>query len=97
MGSNPIGHLQGRYTTAIGSLRVLRREFGTTSISDAITQVMGEPVPVPMAGRGDLALVDLDGTQCVGTVDLSGERVAAIGLYGLEYVTLSAATAAWKV
>jgi hypothetical protein len=95
-GVNPIAHIRGKYRTAIGAKRVLNRDFGG-SLRAGVTLSMGDPVPPLMAGRGDLVLVDLDGTECVGVVDLSGERIAAIGLHGLEFVPLTAAVAAWKV
>jgi hypothetical protein len=96
-GTNPISHLRGRYNTAIGAKRLLKQEYGTWEIRDALTQVLGQPVAPGLAGRGDIVLVDIDGTEAVGVVDLTGERVAAVGLYGLEHVPLSAATTAWKV
>jgi hypothetical protein len=96
-GVNPIEHIRGRYKTSIGAMRVLRREFGVASIRDAVTQMMGDPVPPRLAGRGDLALVDINGIASVGVINLSGEKVAAIGLHGLEHVPLTAAVTAWKV
>lgn len=95
-GSNPIADARGRYGTAVGAQRVLRNSFGG-SLRSGWTQVLGEPIPPALAQRGDVVLVEVDGVEAIGVVDLTGERVAVLTLDGLEYVTLSAALAAWRV
>lgn len=96
-GTNPIAHLRGRYRTPLGSRRVMKRQYGTTDLHEALTQVLGQPVSGLLAQRGDIVTALRDGVTVVGVVDLSGEKIAAVGWYGLEYIPLTAATAAWKV
>ncbi|WP_444543985.1 DUF6950 family protein, partial [Polymorphobacter multimanifer] len=45
--------LRGRYSTARGAARALRR-FGAGSIAATFTAALGEPVPVMLGHRGDI-------------------------------------------
>jgi hypothetical protein len=95
-GANPVDQLAGRYTTETGMRRILTRDYDG-SLQAFWSAQLGAPVPVTMAGRGDIVVVDHDGTQASGVVDLSGERVATLGLDGLEFLPIASAVAAWKV
>ena len=88
--------IRGRYTTEIGSKRVLSSDLGG-SLESALTMKLGAPVPVPFAGRGDVVLVEVDGVEAAGVIDLSGERVAVLSLDGMESVPIGAVRLAWKV
>lgn len=95
-GDNPLSDTRGRYSTEVGAKRVLINSFGG-SLSAGWTQLLGEPVEPAYAGRGDIVLVDIDGAEAIGVVDLSGERIACLGQSGLTYLPTTAALAAWKV
>jgi hypothetical protein len=88
--------IRGRYTTEVGSKRVLTSDLGG-SLTAALTGKLGDPVPIPFSGRGDVVLVMVDGVEAAGVIDLSGERVAVLTLDGLESIPVSAARLAWKV
>jgi hypothetical protein len=76
--------------------RILARDFGGDLVAFWST-VLGEPIAVPMAGRGDAVVVEHDGERASGIVDLTGERVACLSMDGLTYLPLSAAVAAWRL
>ncbi|MBA5779502.1 hypothetical protein H2509_20420 [Stappia sp. F7233] len=65
-GTDPYADERGRYKTRIGALRRFRkRGFGW--LEDAFAAVF-EPVPVPLAQRGDIGLVEADGQDCAVVV-----------------------------
>lgn len=97
-GDDPTAPYRGRYTTEIGWKRLVTAELGEgASFEAGWTRLLGEPVPVARASRGDVVMIEVDGERAVGVVDLSGERVACVSLDGLEFVPLSLAVVCWKV
>jgi hypothetical protein len=95
-GTNPVAQLRAKYTTEVGMKRILTRDYDGSLLAFWSAQ-LGGPVPVTMAGRGDIVVVEIEGVQASGVVDLSGERVACLGLDGLEFLPIIQAIAAWKV
>lgn len=95
-GHNPMEPWRGRYTTELGMRRILARDFGGDLVA-FWTSVLGEPVELLTAGRGDAVVVEHDGDQASGIIDTSGERIAVLTLDGLEYLPLTAARAAWRL
>ena len=84
---------RGRYTTALGGQRVMRR-LGWTSLEEMGRALLGAPHPtVLLAGRGDIVLADtgLGFGICVGA--------SAVGMApaGLVTVPLTSCRMAWAV
>ncbi|MFY9238742.1 MAG: hypothetical protein WAO78_07740 [Roseovarius sp.] len=84
---------RGRYTTALGGQRVMRR-LGWTSLEEMGHALLGEPRPaVLLAGRGDIVLADtgLGFGICTGT--------SAVGMTpeGLVTVPLTSCRLAWPI
>lgn len=91
---------RGRYKTAMGSLRALKK-LGYTGLRDAVTRLYGEPLEhVQLAQRGDVALVStglddaFEGVAC-GIVTVSG--VAVLSEEGLTEIPRSTLVTAWRV
>ncbi len=81
------------YTDALSAARFVDAKGGMQA---AATEVLGTPRPYPMgAGRGDVALVLIDGRECLGVV--LGEKVAGPGADGLMLVERDQIIAAWEV
>lgn len=84
---------RGRYRTARGATRVMRR-LGWTSMSEAGTALLGTPLAnVRLAQRGDLVLSS-DATSfgvCLGA------QVAFLAPEGLTLRALSSCALAWRV
>ena len=84
---------RGRYTTARGAVRVMRR-LGWQTLEAAGRDLLGETLPsVPLAQRGDLVLA---GTGLGFGVCL-GARAAGIAPEGLVLVPLAACAFAWRI
>lgn len=84
---------RGRYTTARGAVRVMRR-LGWQSLEAAGRDLLGEPLPsVHLAQRGDLVLSDTG----LGFGICLGARAAGIAPSGLVLVPITACTLAWCV
>lgn len=84
---------RGRYTTARGAARVMRR-LGWQSLEAAGGDLLGEPLPsVHLAQRGDLVLANTG----LGFGICLGARAAGIAPSGLVLVPISACTLAWRI
>ena len=84
---------QAPYSDLLGALRYIEEQGG---MGPAVAAVLGAPLLHPLgAGRGDVALVDVDGRLCLGIV--LGELVAGPAETGLLMVPRAAIQAAWAV
>lgn len=95
-GENPVAQWANTCSNAREAQRILSRVFGGSLLS-GWTKLLGEPVPPAFAGRGDVVLIEIDGEQACGVVDMTGERVAVLSLDEMAFLPLTAAVAAWKV
>ena len=83
---------RGRYRTARGAVRVMRR-LGWLSLETAGRDLLGEPLPsVHLAQRGDLVLAN----SGLGFGICLGARAAGIAPSGLVLVPLSVCALAWR-
>ncbi len=84
---------RGRYRTARGAVRVMRR-LGWSSLEAAGRDLLGAPLPsVRHAQRGDLVLANTG----LGFGICLGARAAGIAPSGLVLVPISACALAWRV
>lgn len=72
-------HFAGTYRTRREALRKIA-ELGN-SPEEAAASLFGEPIPIGLAGRGDLVLVRADGDHHLGVV--LGEEIAMLGEQGV--------------
>lgn len=99
-GFDPAAHLRGRYRTALGCARVLRREGGVLGVVRACAAIAGlDEARTPCAGDvGVVAAITADprrqGSQ-VGAI-CTGSRWAVLGEAGL-IVAPMVPLAAWRV
>jgi hypothetical protein len=91
-GEDPLGELRGAWTDMASAVRLLRDLGG---LQAAITSKLGEPIPVGLAQRGDLALIEREDERGVGIV--IGADVAVLSESGVAFVKLNEAAAAWRV
>lgn len=78
--------------TAKSALRALESSGG---LSEAVTSVLGAPVPVLTARIGDLALVNVGRHQAIGICN--GDTVIGPGRSGIVAVSMLCAVSAWRV
>jgi hypothetical protein len=84
---------RGRYTTALGGARVMRR-LGWASLEDMGRALLGEPRPTALlAQRGDLVLADTG----LGLGICTGASAVGMTLEGLVSVPLTSCRLAWAV
>jgi len=84
---------RGRYTTAIGGERVMRR-LGWASLEDMGRALLGEPRPsVLLAKRGDIVLADTG----LGFGVCTGASAVGMAPEGLVTVPLMSCRLAWSV
>lgn len=91
-GTDPGGRWRGLYQSEKGARRLIRDNGGVVGLASL---AFGQPVPPLLAGRGDVVLVDTPGGDALALC--IGDRLAAQGAIGIDYLPLSAAKAAWKI
>ena len=91
-GTDPGARWRGLYLSEKGARRVLRDNGGVRGLASLI---LGEPIPPPLAGRGDVVLIDTPDGEALALC--IGANIAAQGATGIEFHPPSAAKAAWKV
>lgn len=94
-GDDPGAAFRGRYTTAIGAARALKR-YGAGDLESTATMMLGEPLANPLlAQRGDVVSVDTEDGPALGVC--VGAKVAVVGKTGLVQMQLRGARKAWRV
>ena len=84
---------RGRYTTALGGQRVMRR-LGWASLEEMGRALLGEPCPsVLLAQRGDIVLADTG----LGFGICTGATAVGMAQEGLMTVPLTSCRLAWHV
>ena len=84
---------RGRYTTALGCERVMRR-LGWASLEEMGRSLLGEPRPaVLLAGRGDIVLADTG----LGFGICTGASAVGMAPEGLMTVPLTSCRLTWPI
>ncbi|KGK99899.1 hypothetical protein [Thalassobacter sp. 16PALIMAR09] len=84
---------RGRYTTALGGERVMRR-LGWASLEEMGRSLLGEPRPsVLLAGRGDIVLADTG----LGFGICNGASAVGMAPKGLVTVPLTSCRLSWPI
>jgi len=92
-GEDVASHWRGRYTTALGGERVMRR-LGWASLEEMGCALLGEPRPaVLLAGRGDIVLADTG----LGFGICIGAQAVGMAPEGLVTVPLTSCRLAWPI
>ncbi len=90
---DPAAPYRGKYTTAMGSYRALKK-YGDGSIAGALSVCFQEIAPCDL-GRGDAAMVEVDGEMAAA---LSfGNKLWVAGENGLNTLLRSSAIQAWRI
>lgn len=96
-GNDPASDWRGKYKTATGATRLLRPYGGIEGAVEKITADNGmEEIPVAMAQRGDVVLIDSPLGMALAIVNLSG-CISGQGPDGVEHYAMTAARRAWRV
>jgi hypothetical protein len=91
-GVDPMAAWRGQYRTAAGAVRAIEAGGGLASM---VSSVLGDPIPVTFAQRGDVVLAELERGPTMGIV--IDHRGMFPGLDGAEARLLSTAVQAWRV
>lgn len=74
------------------------KSLGYDDLEAVANAKLGEKLPsTAFAGRGDCVMIEVEGEQALGIVDLSGRRAATVGKDGLVYFPAKNWVSAWKV
>ena len=100
-GTDPAASFRGNYRTQAEAMSAVRAYAGTASIRALARKVTAEfgmqPVPLPLARRGDLVLFKRARGYSLGILSLNGIDVTALGAKGYFQVPLNAAKSCWRV
>lgn len=95
-GIDPAIDFRGRYTTAKGAARVLKKYGGLEGAVERITLDHGMmEIPVAMAQRGDVVLIDSPLGLALAIVNLAGS-VSGQGTDGIQHYEIDRALRAWR-
>jgi len=94
-GEDPAARFRGRYRTARGAQRAIRRIGGARDLADLATRVLGPSIPPAFARRGDVVEAVFSGNSVLGVV--MGRMFVATGEKGLVHAPTLSATRAWRV
>jgi hypothetical protein len=95
---DPAADLRGKYDSALGARRIIKRRGGLAAmVARALTTLGFREVALSLATRGDIIVRDSDNGYCAGVV--LGKESAFVTQNGLSFVpTKSKADArAWKI
>jgi len=90
-GTDYAADLRG-YDSASGAARLIAQRGGFEAM---ITDLLGQPIQVAQARRGDVAMVMQDGHPALAVV--YGAELIAAGYIGLVHLPLAGAVVAWRV
>ncbi|MNM58963.1 hypothetical protein D3C81_702060 [compost metagenome] len=91
-GVDPGARWRGLYQSEKGARRLMRDNGGVRGLAEL---AFGKPMPPALAGRGDAVLVDTPTGEALALC--LGDRLAAQGAEGIEYLPPSVGKAAWKI
>ena len=94
-GVDHLAAFRGRYRSAKGAARALKRIGGVETLEELVVGIFGQPEPIVAAQRGDVVLLDTERGPALGVC--LGARSAFAGPDGLAYAPTASARAAWRV
>lgn len=89
-GSSHAKQYRGKYKTAKGAAGLLKKYGGIEGLVDS----KFDPMPRSFARRGDIALLNLEGSP-IGIVDVN--RIIAVGEKGLMFLPMNKTIKVWRV
>jgi hypothetical protein len=93
-GEDPAKAFRGKYSSAIGSVRALKRH-GQGNLKDTLLSIFGEPIPRLQATRGDVVYFTTDQGEAAGIV--FGAGIISTGENGIVNIELSRGLIFWSV
>lgn len=95
-GIDPVAQYRGKYKTAAGAARAMKR-YGTGELVSTWIGLVGEPLPsVRLAMRGDVVAKDMGETgDAIGIV--IDHRAAFVAPDGLRFEPVESCRLAWRV
>ncbi len=101
-GTDVAAEFRGKYTTALGAARRIKRVTGGSTVEHAaeyVTHKYGMPqlTTVLLAQRGDVVLYDGDEGPALGIVSLNGRDALFVTEQAMRAVPVSQCRAAWRV
>lgn len=94
-GDDPAREVRGAYTTADGALRTLLRHFGAWSVGGLADRLLGGRIPVALAQRGDIVLLNTERGDALGVC--IGAKSAHPGPDGLMFKPIEESSMAWRL
>ena len=94
-GVDPAAAVRGKYKTAKGAARAIKRLFGAGSLPALATTTLGAPQAAELARRGDIACVQTERGPALGVV--LGQWAAYPGPATLTFVPIEKARACWPL
>lgn len=102
---DPMAALRGRYNSALGAMRLLKKECGEAEVEAVIGLCDEDGRKYPRVGpkymqRGDVCLVknlEFEGLMTTALGIFAGPNIALVGIEGIVYTQRSKAVLAWSL
>lgn len=76
----------------------LLKKMGYDGLAAVANAKLGEALPSPFyAGRGDCVLIEYEGEEALGIVDMTGRRAVTVGKDGLKFYDMKYWSKGWSV
>ena len=86
---------RGKYHTAKGAHRTLRKVYKVDTLTGAMNKLFGNSIRPEEARRGDLMLIDTDLGETLGI--LLGKQIIFVSPKGLSFLLWTKALKAWRI
>lgn len=101
-GTDIAADFRGKYTDEAGAYAAIKEVCGGSTVGDAAAYCaqkhgMKELEHPLMAQRGDLVIVENDGSLIAGLVHLNGRDIAVVGEKGMVRLPITSVRRAWRV
>lgn len=74
------------------------KSIGFDGLAAIPNKLLGEPYPnVAHAKRGDGALIECEGEEALGIIDMTGRRAVTVSKDGLKFYDIKYVTKAWEI
>lgn len=99
-GWDPARWFRSRYDSKVSAYAALK-EFAGGSVAEVAEKICQQSgfalLDVPFGQRGDVALVEGNGSDALGVIDLTGMNILVAGMNGLEMVSINKGKKIWRI
>ncbi len=94
-GNDPFKELRGKYSTAAGAMRAIRKWANVNDLPALATSFWGESIEISYASRGDVILIEYEGNDNFGII--VGTHAVFLTPEGIISIPVNKCKMAWRI